>query len=376
MAGVSGVSLKRAFPNGQDMEITSKAEAQRRADQIAAFRAELAIIEQEKVVQLSDGQREAIAGYHQGFLARLTSAFDVDASRRDKQLSLGMKIASFLGALGLAASVFFLFYQFWGGFSTALQTIILIVAPVLGLAVTMAVAAKEKTGYFSKLSGLVTLACFVLNLSMLGQIFNIAPSPNAFLVWAAFAFLLAYAADARLLLAVGIIAFAAFLSARTGTWSGCYWLHFGERPENFFPAALLLFATAWLPHRRYSGFAAIYRVFGLLLALIPILILTNWGRISYLDLSSATVENLYQVAGFALSAAAIWLGIRIAAPDLVNTGNVFFTIFLYTKFYDWWWDWMPKYLFFLLIGLTAIVMLLVLKRLRDLGGRQPQEVSR
>ncbi len=32
----------------------------------------------------------------------------------------------------------------------------------------------------------------------------------------------------------------------------------------------------------------------------------------------------------------------------MNTGNVFFTIFLYTKFYDWWWDWMPKYLFFLL----------------------------
>ena len=29
-----------------------------------------------------------------------------------------MKIASFLGALGLAASVFFLFYQFWGKFST------------------------------------------------------------------------------------------------------------------------------------------------------------------------------------------------------------------------------------------------------------------
>ena len=358
------------------MEIRSKAGAQRRADQIGAFRAELAIIEEEKVLLLSDSQRAAIAGYHRDCLARLTSAFDVDASRRDKQLSLGMKIASFLGALGLAASVFFLFYQFWGGFSTTVQTIILVAAPVLGLAVTMLVSLREKTGYFSKLAGLVTLACFVLNLSMLGQIFNIAPSPNAFLVWAAFAFLLAYAADARLLLAAGIIAFAAYLSARTGTWSGCYWLHFGERPENFFPAALLLFAASWLPHHRYSGFAAIYRVFALLLALIPILILANWGRISYLDLSAATIENIYQVAGFVLSAAAIWLGIRTAAPEMVNTGNVFFTIFLYTKFYDWWWNWMPKYLFFLLIGLTAIVMLLVLKRLRDLGGRQLQEVSR
>lgn len=358
------------------MEIMSKAGAQRRADQIGAFRAELAIIEEEKVILLSDSQRAAIAGYHRDCLARLTSAFDVDASRRDKQLSLGMKIASFLGALGLAASVFFLFYQFWGGFSTSVQTIILIVAPLIGLTVTMIVSEREKTGYFSKLCGLVTLACFVLNLSMLGQIYNIAPSPNAFLVWAVFAFLLAYASDARLLLAAGILALAAFLSARTGTWSGCYWLHFGERPENFFPAALLLFAASWLPHHRYSGFAAIYRVFALLLALIPILILANWGRISYLDLSSATIENIYQIAGFVLSAVAIWLGIRTGAPEMVNTGNVFFTIFLYTKFYDWWWNWMPKYLFFLLIGLTAIVMLLVLKRLRDLGGQQPQEVSR
>jgi hypothetical protein len=37
---------------------------------------------------------------------------------------------------------------------------------------------------------------------------------------------------------------------------------------------------------------------------------------------------------------------------------------LYTKFYDWWWDWMPKYLFFLTLGLVAILLLLLFKRLR------------
>ena len=37
----------------------------------------------------------------------------------------------------------------------------------------------------------------------------------------------------------------------------------------------------------------------------------------------------------------------------VNTGVVFFVIFLYTKFYDWWWDLLPKYLFFLILGLTV-----------------------
>ena len=210
---------------------------------------------------------------------------------------------------------------------------------------------------------------------MLGQIFNITPSPNAFLVWALFAVILAYASDARLLLAAGILAFAAFLSAKVGTWSGCYWIYFGVRPENFFPAAVLIFLVPLLPHTRVSGFAVIYRVLALLLLFLPMLVLANWGAVSYLTLDNDSIEVIYQIAGFVLSAAAIWLGIRKGWQDVVNTGNVFFTIFLYTKFFDWWWDLMPKYLFFLVVALTAILMLLVFKRMRDATLGQTEEVA-
>jgi len=357
------------------MQVRSKADAQRRADQIGYFQAELEIMERENIVSLTDSQRSAIAGYHKNLISQLASAFDIDSNRREKQLSLGMKIASFLGALGLAASVFFLFYQFWGRFSTSIQAVILIAAPLLGLAATMYISRREKTGYFSKLLGLVSFACFVLNLSMFGQIFNITPSANAFLVWAAFAFILAYASDTRLLLAAGIICIAFFLSAKTGTWSGCYWIHCGERPENFFPAAFILFMIPYLPHHKFSGFAVIYRVFAMLLFFIPLLILSHWGAISYLGLAEESIEVIYQIAGFVFSASAIWLGIKKNWPEVVNTGNVFFTIFLYTKFFDWWWDWMPKYLFFLVIGLTAILMLLIFKRLRNSATKSVREVS-
>jgi uncharacterized membrane protein len=357
------------------MQLKSKADAQQRADQIGSFQAELEIIEQENIFSLNEGQRSAIANYHGNLLAQLASTFDIDSNKREKQFSLGMKIASFLGALGLAASVFFLFYQFWGRLTTNFQVFILIAAPLIGLAATMYASYREKTGYFSKLLGLVSLACFVLNLSMFGQIFNIAPSANAMLVWAIFAFLLAYASDARLLLAAGIICFASFLSAQTGTWGGCYWIHFGERPENFFPAAILLFMVPYIPHHKFSGFAVIYRVFGMLLFFIPVLILSNWGMISYLDFAKKSIEISYQITGFIFSAAAIWIGIKKGWSEVVNTGNVFFTIFLYTKFYDWWWHWMPKYLFFLVIGLTAILMLLVFKRLRNSVIKSEQEVS-
>jgi hypothetical protein len=32
---------------------------------------------------------------------------------------------------------------------------------------------------------------------------------------------------------------------------------------------------------------------------------------------------------------------------VVNTGVTLFVVFLYTKLFSWWWDEMPKYLFFL-----------------------------
>ncbi len=350
------------------MVLLSKTEAQQRADQIKAFQAELHHLEADSVLSLSEVQDQAIQGYHDQLLTDYSQSYDIDHDSRGKQLSLGMRIASFLGALALAASVFFLFYQFWGKFSTTAQLVILILAPLVSFSATMLIAEREHTGYFTKLAAFVSFACFVLNLSMLGQIFNITPTDKALIVWGALAFLLAYSCDVRLLLAAGIICVISFLSARTGTWGGGYWLHFGERPENFFPAAIVLFVFPLLvSHQRFWGFAPIYRVFGLLATFIPILILSNWAAVSYLNYDSNIIESGYQILGFVLAALAIWVGIRQHWHDVVNTGNVFFVIFLYTKMFDWWWEMMPKYLFFLLLGLSAILFLLIFKRLRSKG---------
>jgi uncharacterized membrane protein len=351
------------------MTPSSRSEAQQRADAIRFFQSELERLEREGVLALGQDQRRAIAQHHTALLAQYAQAFDIDRDVQAKQLSLGMRIASFLGALALAASVFFLFYQFWGLFSTAVQVVILLLAALGTLAGTVWVQGRDATGYFTKLAAMVAFACFVLNIVMLGQIFNITPSDKALLPWALFALLLAYACDLRLLLAAGILCLVAFVSARTGTWSGMYWLHFGERPENFFPAALALFLVplVWR-HDRFVGFGAIYRVFALLTLFLPMLVLANWGQASYLDLDHGVVEGFYQVLGFTLSAAAVWLGVRRHWPEIVNTGVTFFVIFLYTKFFDWWWDTMPKYLFFFVLGLTAILFLIVLRRLR--GGGQ------
>lgn len=350
------------------MSLLSKFEAQKRADQVKAFQDEMAQLESDGVLSLNDEQTQSIGAYHQNLLTQYGNDFDIDQDQREKQLSLGMRIASFLGALALAASVFLLFYQFWGKLSTTSQIVILIAGSLVTFVATLLVAEKEKTGYFAKLVGLVSFACFVLNISMLGQIFNITPSDNAFIVWGAFAFLLAYTCDIRLLQAAGILCVIAFVSAKVGTWNGMYWLSFGERPENFFPVAILLFLFPhFVNHDRYWGFAPLYRVFGLLCFLLPILVLSNYGRISYLTWDTNIIEGFYQLAGFVLSAAAVWWGIRHHWRETINTGNSFFVIFLFTKLFDWWWEIMPKYLFFFIIGLIAVLFLLVFKRLRAKG---------
>ena len=350
------------------MTTANRTDAQQRADDIRVFSVELQRLENEGVVRLDDSQRGAVNAHHQTLLAQFARDFDIDRDAQAKQLSLGMRVASLLGALALAASVFFLFYQFWGWFPPAVQVAILIAAALATFLGTVWIQQRDSSGYFAKLAAMVAFACFVLNLGMLGQIFNITPSDKALLPWAALALLLAYALDLRLLLVAGILCLIAFVAARVGTWSGMYWLHFGERPENFFPAAIaLFFVPQWLDHRRFAGFARMYRIFALLALFLPMLVLANWGAYSYLSLEPKIVQGLYQTLGFAGTAAAIWAGARRHWNEVVHTGVTLFVIFLYTKLFDWWWEAMPKYLFFLVLGLVAVLLLFVFRRLRAAG---------
>lgn len=101
---------------------------------------------------------------------------------------------------------------------------------------------------------------------------------------------------------------------------------------------VLFFLPQWVQHRHRENFAPIYRVFGIVSLLLPVLILPNWGYISYLTWDASTIERFYQVGGFVLSALLIWTGLRRHWPEVVNTGVTFFVILLYTKFYDCWWD--------------------------------------
>jgi uncharacterized membrane protein len=244
---------------------------------------------------------------------------------------------------------------------------ILIAGPILATLAVEISARKEKTLYFATIVSLVAFASFVLNLSILGKIFNITPSLNALLAWAVFALILAYTYGLKILQIAGILCIMGFLSAEVGTLFGCYWLSFGKRPENFIITGIVLFCISFIPHKKYYDFPFMYRFFGLLAIFISILVLADWGNTSYFMIPHERIEHIYQVAGFITAGLVIWLGIKKQWPAITNMGTTFFAIYLYTKFYDWWWKLMPKYLFFLIMGLIAVLLLLVFKRLRTLS---------
>jgi hypothetical protein len=349
--------------------LLSKPEAQRRADRINAFRAELAALEAGGVLALPQEQRTAVEQYHDMALHDLAQRFDVDVEEGEKRLSAGMWVASFLGATALALSVFLFFQRFWGLLTTPSQVAILVAAPIVALGLTELAARRERTGTFASLLGVVAFACFVLDLIMLGRIYNVVPSANAFFAWALLGLVIAYTYGLRLPLVAGVICLLIWLAAQPGTWSGMPWTSSLQYPEHHVLAGLAVLAipaaiSLVFKHRRRPELDRVYRLAGLFAVLAPLLWLSESPDASRFPLHQENLKTLYQVLGFLVPAAAIAAGLRRRWADMVYMGATFFVVHLYARFFGWWFDWMPKYLFFLILGLAAVAALAVLVRLR------------
>ncbi|MGE5358066.1 MAG: DUF2157 domain-containing protein [Bacteroidales bacterium] len=343
----------------------TREQAQQRADQVRAFRAEFDRLQAEGVLAVSSEQAAAIRRHHDGVLEDLAKRFDVDRTAAERQMSLGMRVASLLGAIALSAAVFLFFYRFWGLLSVPLQVVLLASAPIVAAAAVEVAARREKTLYIASLLALVAFASFVLGLSVVGSIFNMPPSFGAFLAWALFALLLAYAYRLRLLLFIGILCAGTWLGALLTSLTGAWWGNLMLRPENFVIAGALSLAMARLSTRLGDReFAYVYRATGCAALLLPMLWLSEIGEISYLPIDPSFIRHGYDVAGFALGMATVWFAIRRGWTETVNGGGLFLALFLCLKLYDWCWDWMPRYLFFLTIGVVAIALIAVLQRLR------------
>jgi uncharacterized membrane protein len=333
---------------------------------VAAFGRELAELEREGVLALEARQRDAVDRYHAELLASLARWFDVDRTEPQRQMTLGMRVASLLAAITLSAAVVLFFHRVWGALGTPAQVAVLVAMPLVLLASIELAARREPTRYVASVLAVTAAAGFALDLNVVGLIFNMAPTPLILAAWSAFALAIAYAYGLRLLLAAGVGAAMAFGVAVAADATGLDWTVSIVRPEPLLllgPAAIA--ASFWKAAARHEGFAATLRLTGTTALLLPLVFLATWPEVfSYRLLPLGVLHGLYDAAGFALPAGAIWLGIRRRWPDIVNTAAGFLVLFTYAKFFDWWWAAIPRYLFFLLLGALSIATLVVLARLR------------
>jgi uncharacterized membrane protein len=343
----------------------NKEQAQQRIDRINAFQKEMATLKSEGILELSQENQSSVSNYHSRLIDEFSSRFDTDTTSAEKKLSWGMRVLTFLGGFALCASVFFFFYRFWGLIPTWAQIGIVITAPLLALLGMKFAANKEKTFYYATLAALLAFACFVMNLKILGTIFNITPSPKAFLVWGILALIVAYHLGLRLLLMAGLLCILTYVASTVGTLRGIPWFSLFERPENFIVAGLIMVGIPHLfKHRQYGNFPWFYHLVGLLSIFIALFVLGVCGSCSYSLMDRRTLEISYQTLGLVSAGVVIWLGIRFGDTRVTNIGATFFTIYLYTKFFDWWWDFMPKYLFFFVLSVISLGLLSVFKKMR------------
>jgi hypothetical protein len=355
-----------AEPVDDDLALT-RARAQERADQIEAFSRELAALDRDGVLRLAPADRERVGAYHAGLLERLARHFDVDRTDRQRRMSLGMRVASLVGAVALSAAVVLFFYRVWGLLATPAQLAVLTLAPLLLLLAVDVAARREKTLYVASILAITATAAFVLDVSVVGVIFNMRPSPFAFALWAAFALIVAYAYGLRLLLAGGLAMGMVFFCMIAGRAAGIDLGASIARPEPLLPAGAAALAAASLAaNRRRPGFPETWRLVGAVAVLLPLVFLSTWsGMFSYLPWPERVTGPMYDAAGFALGAAGVWVGTRRGWREVVQVSAGFLVVFVFAKCFDWLWDWMPRYLFFLLLGGLAVGVLVVLGRFRS-----------
>lgn len=341
-------------------------QAQRRADQIQAFRNELIELSEAGVLQLDLTQQQSIAGHHTALLNAYRQQFNTDTSQQAKQLSWAMRTASLVGALGMVASLWFMFYQWWDGFSPWAQHAVVLIATLTSLGFCALLKQRKADGYFTKMAATFALACFALNTWVLGQIYNLAPSAETALLWGLYGLALAYYSQASLLLVAALACLGAYLSFCLARLAGFAWHQAWEMPELWLIAAAGIFAAAFM--QRSERFARGYRALGTAVFLASLLLLSMWGDASFLSLPRFVIENLYVALTLLASGAGLYLGTLKLWSEVRLISSISLVSLLIIKAFDWFWDLLPPTLFFMLISLVAVLILISLKKLRARTG--------
>ncbi len=341
-----------------------RASAERRVHQIRAFRAELAALAREGVTPFGDEDRRALDAHHDRVLDQLARTYDIDRSETAAHLSRGMQLTSLFAAVALTAAVYSLVSRFWGRLDLAMQATLLCAFPLVSLVCVEWSAHRDRTLYIASLFALVAYGTFWLAVVVLSAALNLPVTPLALWAGVVFGLALALPYGFRVILGAALAVLPVALAGSIFQSAGIAWTETASRPEV--PALAALGTTALAPRLMlvHQNFGGVTRLVGLGLGLSGLLVLTVLGGASLLPLSNAAVEVVYQAAMLVLCVAILVVSVRRHWSETVALTAVMLTVFLLTRFVDWFWDALPRYVFFLVLAAIAFGWLLALRRLR------------
>jgi hypothetical protein len=339
-------------------------DAQRRVNQIRAFRRELDTLKAAGASPLTPAQEADLAAYHEQLLDRLAAQYDVDRSDRAGQLSRGMRLLSFFGAVALTAAVYSLAERYWGRLDLAQQATLLTAFALMALVGVELSARRERTLYVASLFALVAYGAFWLVVVALSWTLNLPVMPVFIWAGAAFGLVLAIPYGFRVVLAAGLVALPIAMAGSVFQAAGIPWTAALERFDLLTASAFSMLVLAVPLGRIDPGFPVVTRLVALAMGLGGLLLLSTTASASMMTATTHVVEGLYQTAMFLVSIALLVLAIRRRWHETVNLVSLFLALFLVTRFVDWFWNLLPRYVFFLVLAVLSFIWLFVLRRIR------------
>ena len=335
--------------------------AMTRPDDIEAFRREAARLDTEDVFRLDPDMKARVWTHHDAILHEAALAGSV----ADPRLSLGMRIATLFGATALSAAYALFIDARWADLGMSAQLALVVLPTILLAALTDIAARRDRSRYVAAIVATVAVIAFAVNLAVIGSLFNLPDSRHAFLAVGLFAMALAYGYRLSLVLVLGIVAIGGWLWSLASVPTGAWWTTAFEQLEPLAVIGLMAIVFA-RPLAGRAPFADEYRGLGAMALAGALLVLGQTARASGLPLQDGRViEGIYQVIGAVTIVAMVVIGIRKRWPEMVRVGTGAALLFLFLRLVDWFWAWMPKWLFFLLVGTAAVAAVLVLRRIRQ-----------
>lgn len=335
----------------------------------------------------------------------------------ERKLGRGVTILINLGAIVLGAGLLTFFASNWIEFERAAKIGSLFALTLFFYVAGFELTQPGRVSFPKLGVALIFLGCvmFGLDIVLLALIYDLTAEHAwsllmNWVVWLA----VAYLVRSRLVLFLGLAGLVVWFGAEVGYCWGGYWLYLG-RPYHFIGLGACLLAVAgghaW---RGQRGFAASWALVRLLVVYLSTLMLSifdlqksfrldpaappllvrfllygpfvfaavalvivhvGWRRSRLTDPPALVVLFVMIAMALAsgiastpdsrelwfilvltlLTSAGIYLGVAWESAVVLNTSLVFFALNLYTRFYEYFWDAMPKSLFFIVGGATLIL---------------------